>query len=249
MSLDDLDGSRNIRALAHVADGIALWWCDLDSAAADDGRAQASLAPAEHVRAARFGTDTLRVRWIAGRASLRAVLGRVLGIPARDVPIARGARGRPELRGIGTRIDFNVSHTAGVALIGVASMAGRDFRIGVDVESSDRQVGADRLARKFMSERERAALDGLAPDERRRGFLRCWTRKEAMSKATGDGLIAPFRTIDVEFGDAPRLLSGPPPYDPPAWTLVDAPVPEGYFATVAIWDRSAPRRGAPTPVA
>lgn len=239
MSLDDFAGSRNVRALAPVADGIALWWCELDRDAADVDALALCLAPAEHARAARFGTDALRHRWIAGRASLRAILGRVLGIEAKDVPIARGARGRPELHGIRAHLDFNISHTGGVALIGVARTAERDVRIGVDVERAARQIGADRLARKFMSDREQAALAGLAPDERRQGFLRCWTRKEAMSKATGDGLIAPFRALDVEYGDAPRLVAGPAPYHPSAWTLIDAPVPEGHFATVALWDRSA----------
>ena len=48
-------------------------------------------------RAARFGTDALRQRWMAGRGALRTVLGRTLGIDPADVAIARGVRGRPEL--------------------------------------------------------------------------------------------------------------------------------------------------------
>ena len=59
-----------------------------------------------------------------------------------------------------------------------------------------------------------------------------------MSKATGDGLLAPFRDIDVDLTAAPRLVSGPAPYRPPAWTLIAAPVPEDHFATVALWDRA-----------
>jgi phosphopantetheinyl transferase len=51
------------------------------------------------------------------------------------------------------------------------------------VERADRDVGADRLALKFLTARERATLEGRDADERRRRFLHYWTCKEAMSKA------------------------------------------------------------------
>ena len=236
MSTADIDRGSEPRELARIAEDIALWWCDLDRPVAEIERRAATLSPAEHARAARFGTDALRRRWIAGRTSLRVVLGQVLRLPAADVPITRGPRGRPELRGVGDPVDFNVSHTGNVALIGVLRRAGRNLRIGVDVERAAREVGADRLARKFLSDAERATMANLAPDDRRRHFLRYWTCKEAMSKATGDGLIAPFRRIEVDLRETPRLVDGPPPYRPPAWTLFAAPVPAGHFATVAVWD-------------
>ena len=75
----------------------------------------------------------------------------------------------------------------------------------------------------------------LRSDVTRHRFLRHWTCKEAMSKATGDGLAAPFRKLDVELSDPPRLLDGPPPYLPDCWSLRYADIPEGCFATVAIW--------------
>ena len=230
-------GGSAPRELARIASDISLWWCDLDLPVAEIERLAATLSSTEHARAARFGTDALRRRWIAGRASLRRVLGEALRLPPPDVPIARGQRGRPELRGIEGGPDFNVSHTGGVALIGLWHAGGRDARIGVDVERAAREVGADRLARKFLTQGEYAMIADLEPDDRRRRFLRYWTCKEAMSKATGDGLLAPFRNIEVDLQAAPRLVGGPAPYQPPAWTLFTAPVPDGHFATVALWDR------------
>jgi 4'-phosphopantetheinyl transferase len=235
MNTVDIDPGREPRELASIADDVSLWWCELDHASTAIADLAATLSPAEHARAGRFGTDALRARWIAGRASLRRVLGLALGVPAAAVPIARGRRGRPQLAGIDTSLDFNVSHTGGVALIGLRRTSSRDARIGVDVERADRALGSDRLARKFLTSSERATLENLEPDERRRGFLRYWTCKEAMSKATGDGLIAPFRHLEVDLQAAPRLVAGPAPYSPSAWALVAAPVPDGYFATVALW--------------
>jgi 4'-phosphopantetheinyl transferase len=232
------------RELPRVADGVSLWWCELDVAPEALPRLAATLAPAEHARAARFGRDSLRARWIAGRASLRIVLGRVLGTTPAGVAIARGERGRPQLGRADDGIDFNVSHTAGVVLIGIVRNRSGDVRIGVDVERAGRKIATDALARRVLTPAERTALAGLTPDERRRLLLRYWTCKEAMSKATGDGLAAVFRRIDVSLAPVLRVNGGCAPYRPPAWALVAAPVPDGYLATVALWNRTLADAGS-----
>lgn len=227
------------RELASDVPGIRFWWGPLDRTPEEVARDAASLSDAERLRAQRFGTDALRHRWIAGRTTLRKVLGAVLGIAPAEVAIRRGTRGRPELVDASAGIDFNVSHTQNVAVIGIARGLDADARIGVDVEANDRIVGADRLARKFLTAREQATLAGLSFEQRRERFLRYWTCKEAMSKATSDGLSAPFRCLDVEIGEALRLADGPPPYDPPRWELRTIDVPPGWLATLAIWRRAA----------
>jgi 4'-phosphopantetheinyl transferase len=208
--------------------------CQLDRIPAGVSAITHWLSPAEQERAARFGTDALRQRWIVGRATLRLLLASALGIDPAAVPLQRGVRGRPELMHPHT-LDFNVSHTHNVALIGIAHGLPRASRIGVDIERVGRPVNADRLARKFLTERERAVLAPLDADARRRGFLRLWTCKEAMSKATGDALLAPFREIDVTTTDGLQLSSGPPPYTPEHWRLFVADVAQDLLATVAVW--------------
>lgn len=171
-------------------------------------------------------------RYTLGRAALRCVLASTLGCAPGAVPIERGERGRPQLGGL-AGLDFNVSNTRDVALIGVCTRPGT--RIGVDVEHGDRRLAHAGLARKFCTPREHAAFDGLDDDAARRRFLRLWTCKEAMSKATGEALGAPLRHLDVVLAPAPRLRDGPPPYDPGDWSLFAAGVPDGYVATVALW--------------
>jgi len=221
-------------ALAAPEPQIALWLCPLDRDQAESRELERSLSPLEIERADRFGTPALRARWIAGRATLRSLLGDALGIDPAAVPLRRGTRGRPELAAEHA-LDFNVSHTDDVALIGIAPGLPRGARIGVDIEREDRKVNADGLARKFMTERERAGMARLDEEARRRRFLRLWTCKEAMSKATGDALSAPFRDIDVAIDDGPRLVAGPVPYVADRWRLVHVSVPPGLIATIAIW--------------
>ncbi len=234
MSVDDFPVPGNPRhapvEIASPAAGVALWWASL--AAADDelARLSAWLAPGEHARAARYGRESLARRYIIGRALLRWVLGHALGVHPATVPIVRGDRGRPRLDS-GIALDFNISHTEGVALIGVT----RNGWIGVDVEHRARIVRADGLAHKFLTPAEQATLAPLGESERRARFLRYWTCKEAMSKATGDGLSAPFRELDVALTDTIDLVRGPTPYEPARWRLHVVDAPTGFVATVALW--------------
>ena len=236
VSLDDFDGTGNLvhtawaRELASPRADVASWVCDLERATASLAALAPLLSVTEHQRAARFGTDALRNRWMAGRATLRILLGRRLGLAPAAVRLQRGRRGRPHVED-GQGIDFNVSHTGSTSVIAIAE----HLRIGVDIERIDRRLAADKLARKFLSARERQAMTDLPEDDRRRRFLRHWTCKEAMSKATGDGLIAPFARIETELGATLEVLAGPKPYAAEDWELVPiGDVPE-HFVTLAVW--------------
>ena len=226
-----------LRALPAPDPAIALWLCDLERDPAAVEAFAVCLSAEERDRAARFGSALLRNRWIVGRATLRLLLGSATGSNPADIRIVRGVRGRPELVGA-RRLDFNVSHTAGVALIGIGHALPSATRIGVDLERADRRVNADGLARKFLTANERAALALLDADARRRSFLRLWTCKEAMSKATGDALSAPLRQLDVNLAAGLELQAGPPPYTPEDWRLIAADVGVEMIATVAVWSAS-----------
>ena len=234
MSVDDFPPPGNPDdapvELASPTAEVALWWATLAASNEEVARVSGWLASAEHARAARFGREALSRRYILGRALLRWTLGNALGLPPPAVPIVRGVRGRPQLAN-GAGIDFNVSHTRDVALIGIAHTR----RIGVDVERADRDVRADGLARKFLTSAEQATLAPLPETERRARFLRYWTCKEAMSKATGDGLSAPMRHLEVRHTDGIALTRGPAPYEPARWRLHAVAVPDGYLATLALW--------------
>jgi 4'-phosphopantetheinyl transferase len=233
-NLDSAHANRTIVALPQVAAGLELWWVALERPANEVAQLALTLSAEERARALRFGTEALRQRWIAGRGSLRVLLGHALAVAPAAVNLVRGRRGRPQVAGP-ARLDFNVSHTRGMALIGIADALPAGMRIGVDVEHGERHVNADGLSRKFLTERERNALAPLSDDPRRRAFLRLWTCKEAMSKATGDALSAPFRHLDVATEGGLSLVKGPPPYVPKDWRLHPVAMPDGFLATVAIW--------------
>ena len=237
VSLDENRAGGNvawprIESLPSPAAAAHVWWCPLRATPAEARAWDAVLSPAEQTRATRFGTRLLRTRYVIGRTALRRVLANVLGLQPEQVPIIRGARGRPGLAG-DPRIDFNVSHTGDVALIGVTDGG----RVGVDVERADRTINVDGISRKFLTDNERALLAPMDADAARRTVLTLWTCKEAMSKATGDGLSAPFARIDVDLHEGRALRDGPGPYAPHDWALHAVQVPDGHIATLALWRR------------
>jgi 4'-phosphopantetheinyl transferase len=240
LSLDENDAAGNAAAdmpqmisLSSPEAHVRLGWCALHATDRELRSCAAVLSKPEHDRAARFGSPLLRDRYMIGRAALRNVLGDMLGLAPARVPIVRGPRGRPQL-GADVGLDFNVSHTEDGALLGVLTdMPGA--RIGVDVERGERRINVAGIARKFMSDNERKALAALDEERARRTVLQLWTCKEAMSKATGDALSAPFASIDVELSTEAEVRDGPGKYRPEDWALHAASVPGDYIATIALW--------------
>jgi 4'-phosphopantetheinyl transferase len=77
----------------------------------------------------------------------------------------------------------------------------------------------------------------LTDDERVDAFFRCWTRKEAYIKATGDGLSLPLSQFDVSLapGDENALLATRPETSEAArWLLREVPSGSGYAAAICV---------------
>jgi len=170
-------------------------------------RASATLlSGAERHRARRFAFDRDSSRFILARARLRELLAMRLGVRAEAVEFEYGAHGKPALsrRFADSDLYFNVSHCDDVA----AYAFSRGHAIGIDVEAVREISDADAIAARHFSRRENATYRTLAPSERPLGFFNCWTRKEAFSKAQGDGFGYPLDRFDVSLapGEAARLL-------------------------------------------
>lgn len=166
------------------AHSIHLWLIDLN--VADETRQQfwQTLAPDERQRAKRFAFERDRHHFIAGRGILRQLLSEYLHLPPAKLQFVYTPRGKPSLLNSSLPLCFNLSHSQGLALIALA--LGRE--VGVDLEG-DRPVEALRLARRFFSPQEYAALAHLPPDQQQTIFFKLWTCKEAYLKATGTGLV------------------------------------------------------------
>jgi len=171
---------------------VRLWRVDLDAYAR--AVAPAGLSPGEEARAARMVPEQDGRRYRAARHALRRVIAEAVNAPPESLVIEPDDLGKPRLHESG--LQFNLSHSAGEALIGVSPHRA----IGVDIEVVHEVLDAEALARAHFTNAERAEWS-RAPAARDRTFLTCWTRKEACVKALGVGLSA--RPEAVEVGCAP----------------------------------------------
>ncbi len=184
------------------------------------------LSSEEQRRAARFHFERDRRRFIGSHAALREILSLYLGEPPASLEFVTRVHGKPELASGAPR--FNLSHSGELALIGVAG----NRELGVDVERVRAQVAIERIARRFFSASEAAALFAYPGSERDAAFFRCWTRKEAYVKARGGGLRIPLASFDVSLDEGrARLLRAP---DIERWTLHSLAVPPGYVAAAVV---------------
>ena len=174
---------------------VHVWRVSLD---VDADPLRPLLSPDERQRAARFHRDEHRRRYIAAHGALRLILGAYLDAEPAALAFELGEHGKPSLReplgAGGARVEFNLSHSAELALVAVA----RDQPVGVDVERWA-EVEHLELAERFFSRAERDALRALADvaEHLDAGFFAAWTRKEAYLKATGYGISHGLHHFDV----------------------------------------------------
>lgn len=209
------------RARRLVAeDAVSLWEVALDDPPLPGDDLEAYLSPAERRRAARFLHGRDRRRFVVARGTLRRLLAAELGLTPNAVPIVVDARGKPGLAT--SELKLSISHSGSVALFALSW----DAEVGVDLEVLRQTVDIDRLAARFFTAAEQQALASLPPARRRLAAFRCWVRKEAYAKGTGDGIAAALHgTADVGIGG---------PRDVGSWSLDDVEAPPGFVAAVAV---------------
>ncbi|WP_419995112.1 4'-phosphopantetheinyl transferase family protein [Streptomyces boninensis] len=165
------------------------WWPTQERIAPED---LALLGTDEFHRALCLLQEADAAAFTGTRAGVRRAVGALLGMPAERIGIDHHACGRcrsrshgpPRLTGPAAGLALSMSRTARCAAAAVAP----DGRIGIDVEAL-RPVRTALLADSALTESERRHVLALAPGPARdAAFHRCWTRKEAVVKASGVGL-------------------------------------------------------------
>ncbi|MFE5243900.1 MULTISPECIES: 4'-phosphopantetheinyl transferase family protein [unclassified Streptomyces] len=201
------------------------------------------LTPSETLRLADARTEAARADFVAAHFLARLCAARRTGGSPLDVvlhqlcPDCGGPHGRPRVsaRGGGPAAEISLSYAGGVV-----AAAAADRPVGVDVERLPRRgvPGRDiRALRRFLTPGEAGRIRvSPAPAD---ALLHTWVRKEALVKATGDGLpvMAGLDLSDLPCGPtAPgrayriRVPGSPGPHD--LTDLTD--VPPGVIGAVAV---------------
>ena len=221
-----------LRRLPDPAADVEVWEATLEAGAGELLRCAGKLARDELDRADRFHFDRDRRRFIVARWGLRAVLGKRLRIAPAAVQLSCTEHGKPVLRGGNAgRVHFNLSHAGERAIYALSA----GWPVGADIECLRDDVDFLALAGRYFCRGEWAALRQLPEPARKRAFFACWTRKEAVVKATGAGLAWPLDSFEVTVDpDAPPRLVAACTLLPADWSLHTVDVGEQYYATVAV---------------
>ena len=212
-----------------------VWW----ARSTDVGpHLDAVLTGADLERRARLAWRADRDRLTVACALARVVLGRLVGTPPRDIRIDRtcrycdGPHGKPWLPST-PQVQFSLAHAGDCVVVAVVC----DCPVGVDVEEAGRLTTAevDRMASLVLAAPERAVLARRPDAERPSVFTSYWVRKEAVLKATGEGLSAPLDELVVSPPAAgPEVLGWAPAGGRPSLSLHPLHPPSGYAAALAV---------------
>jgi 4'-phosphopantetheinyl transferase len=212
--------------------------CPLQATPDEIAALQRLLSSDERQRADRFRIDRGRERFVVARGRLRRILGRLTGVPPAGVRFTTTPAGKPGLEG-GGRLRFNLAHSDELMLCAVTL----DHEVGVDVERVRDNLDHLEIARRFFAAAEVRSLEALPAASRLDAFFACWTRKESVVKATGEGLGRALDSFVVSVDPARAILlsSDSPLGRPEDWTLLAVPVPPGYQAAAAVRGRASLR--------
>lgn len=213
------------------------------AAVADDPGCRAILSPDEVGRAARFQTPGDAHGFVAGRVLARVMLAEPVGATPGSLTLRTDVRGRPHLAGPGP--SFSITHTRGLVACAVA-VAGE---VGLDAEHTGRSGDMERLARRYFAPGELAYLQGLPPEERRRGFFVVWTLKEAFLKARGEGISVSLSSFSFDPSRSPPGLTCDADLeaDSGAWSFHCAS-PDPDYVMACAWRGLDDAAGSPSPV-
>lgn len=213
---------------------IHIWRAELHGEAEQIAAFAQTLAPDEQQRAARLQDPEKRMEFIIGRAKLRHLLSRYLDMPPTQISFAYQQHGKPVLARAArlSQLTFNVSHSHGIALYAIA----RGKAIGVDIEFVRSDFANETVIKHFFSPIEAAALRSLPPSQQTEAFFRCWTRKEAIIKALGEGLTHQPNTFSVslKLGEPATLLNADGTPELSRWSLRELFPGARFVAAVAL---------------
>lgn len=201
---------------------VEVWWARIGQARPEF---VADLNAVERERYAAYRRDADKARFLLGVTMVRRLLGARMSLPPANVVLDRACRdcGKPHGKVRAEGAELSVTHSGdwiGLA-IGTAP-------VGLDVEQIDPELDIDGVAGMSLAPEELAEL-AKAPDKPS-AFATYWTRKEALLKATGDG-IGKLQSVVVSAPNQPPAVVR---WDGGPVQLADLAVGAGYAAALAV---------------
>ena len=144
----------------------------------------------ERLRASSFRDRCHQDRFLIGRGMIRSVLGRYRAAAPRTLRFETGRYGKPRLSDCPFHINW--SHAGSTWALAVAASGA----VGVDIEADGRaHAWRGPMSVAYADQEQAFVLD--QPESASDRFLAIWTLKEALFKATGQGLHDSMSSVSI----------------------------------------------------
>ncbi len=152
------------------------------------------LNTAELDRAATFRQPEDANRFLTGRVLLRRCLASRLGVSPAALTLVEDRNGGTRLAGAsrGRACHFSVTHSGELVAVAVGAVP-----VGLDIEAIGQEAPSLALIARCCTPEEAADLAGRSEPDRLHGFVRLWTRKEALIKGGAISSMVEAATVDV----------------------------------------------------
>jgi 4'-phosphopantetheinyl transferase len=214
---------------------IDIWFATVDRPPSDIRGFEAALSREEAIRARRFKASRDRNRYVVRHGILRTLLARYIGCELHQVDIRCEPNGKPYLadqRNEGW-LQFSSSHSETCAAFAFC----RGNSVGVDIEKMRELPEMLEIVARHFTPYENCEMLSCPGDLRSVLFYRFWTRKEAVLKTQGEGLLRPLSSVDVAGsegcgGPLKVRIAGCPAAG--VFSVLDIKGPTGFAAALAM---------------
>ena len=205
---------------------IGLWWSSVQSADLHRPNLLRLLSIEERERAERFRVQGAGQRFVAARAMLRLILGRLSGVEPNRLTFAYGDHGKPRLTS--GLPHFSLTHSGDTIVVAAAA-----DELGVDVEERRQLANAARLARRICTPSELETLRSAPAKDFGTLLLGFWTAKEAVLKTLGTGISGGMQSVEVEVHSESPSMAARVRGETADWTVLPVSLPVDAVCTVA----------------
>ena len=225
--LSNISWQKSLPGLAINTSEVHIWRINIRQNLSSLNQFKSLLNQAELVRAGKYLQRKDHDRFIVSRGAQRIILGWYLSAPPEQLEFVLGDNKKSHLFSEdGNPLHYNVSHSGDWVVLAIATS-----QVGTDVEFIDEAFKFQDILPDNFSKEEAAYINKENSIER---FFALWTRKEAILKATGQGLGEHLQITPALDGEHPlhSTLTGADK----KWISNSFYIQPGYIGSVVVED-------------
>jgi 4'-phosphopantetheinyl transferase len=193
--------SKCLHQIAHIQNNqLHIWYIPFNKNLVDYD----ILSSDELLRASEYKFNLHKYHFLVYRCALRKILSYYHDLHPKQLIFRYSSHGKPYVPNNPLSIQFNFSHSSGIAVLGITKY----HPIGIDIELIKPLEDIKLISNQFLSELEHVSFLILPESERLESFYDIWTKKEAFIKAIGKGLSYQLNKFSVSSApdEPPRII-------------------------------------------